>query len=199
LTERELFSRRGPVPDDWFEREEGVPMSKEPSRALTAALLAPLSGASALEIGAGTGGMTVELLRAVGPEGSVVSLEVSETAAALARTNVARAGLSARSSVILGRAPEDIPEELFDVIFIGGHGRGLESVADACWQRLARGGRILITAVTPGTTARALVRLEELGADAGFWRVASAAGRKAGGDWLLSAHNPIDLIWGDKR
>lgn len=189
---------RGPLRDDWFGRADGVPMTKEPVRALALSLLAPLGGALVLEIGAGTGGMTVELLRAVGEHGRVVTLEVSPGAADLAEANVERSDLGGRARVIRGSAPGAIPGETFDAVFIGGHGRELEGIVRACWERLGPGGRLLLTAVTPGTTARALACLGELGAGVGFWRVAPAVGRRAGEEWLLCGLNPIDLIWGDR-
>lgn len=173
-------------------------MTKEPVRAMVLSLLAPLGGAKVLEIGTGTGGMTVELLRAAGESGTVVTMEVSLDAAAIAEANVERLAGGRRARVIRGAAPEEIPEEPFDAVFIGGHGGELEGVMRACWERLRPGGRMLLTAVTPGTTARSIACMEELGAEIGFWRVAPAVGRKTGREWLLFGINPVDLIWGDK-
>lgn len=193
-----IVGKRGPMRDEWFERREDVPMSKEPVRALVLSLLAPLVGARVLEIGTGSGGMTVELLRAVGERGRVVTLEVSQRAASLAEANVERAGLGKCADMICGSAPKQIPLQAFDAVFVGGHGGELEKIVGTCWDRLEPGGRLLLTAIMPGTTTRALTYLDGLGAEIGFWRVAPAVGRRVGGDWLLSAHNPIDLIWGDK-
>lgn len=193
-----ILGRRGPVRDEWFERREDVPMTKEPVRALVMSLLAPLNGARVLEIGTGTGGMTVELLRAVGERGRVVTLDVSQKAASLAEANVERAGLGKCADMICGSAPKGIPLQAFDAVFIGGHGKELECVIGSCWDRLDSGGRLLLTAITPGTTTRSLTYLEGLGAEIGFWRIAPAVGRRVGSEWLLSGNNPIDLIWGDK-
>lgn len=193
-----ITGQRGPLPDSWYERVEGVPMTKAPVRALVVSLLTPLEGARVLEIGAGSGGVTVELLRAIGENGHVVTLETSREAVSVTLLNIARAELERRAEVILGPAPEKIPDLTFDAVFIGGHGGNFECIADACWERLKPGGRMLVTAITPRTTARALSHLETLGAKIGFWRVAPAVGRKVGEDWLPSANNPIDLIWGDK-
>ena len=48
------------------------------------------AGAHVVEVGTGPGALTIALLRAVGPEGRVVSYEVREDFAAMARDNVAR-------------------------------------------------------------------------------------------------------------
>jgi precorrin-6Y C5,15-methyltransferase (decarboxylating) CbiT subunit len=189
---------RGVVADDWFERSDEIPMTKAPVRALALSILMPLGGAKVLEIGSGTGAMTVELARAVGCGGSVASVEVLPEASGLAAKNVGRAGLAERVKFMIGSAPEAIPQGEFGAVFVGGHGRELEAVIDVCWRRLALGGRLLLTAITPSTTSRALSRLAALGAGVGFWRAHTSAGRAAGGDWLLLGNNPIDLIWGDR-
>lgn len=189
---------RGMVADEWFERAERVPMSKAPVRAMVISLLSPLSGVRILEIGSGSGAMTVELLRAAGKNGRVTSIEVSPLAAGVTKRNIERSGMADRAELITGRAPKHIPQTSYGVVFIGGHGNDLEPIIGTCWDRLELGGRMLLTAITPLTTSRALVYLEGLGAAVGFWRMHAAAGRNAGSDWLLMGHNPIDIVWGDK-
>jgi precorrin-6Y C5,15-methyltransferase (decarboxylating) len=192
------LSRRGVLPDEWFERRDHVPMTKEFTRSAVLSLLHPLNGANVLEIGSGSGAMTVELGRAVGASGYVVSVEISPIAAALARLNLERAGLARRVGVIEDSAPRGIPREPFNAAFIGGHGKALEAVMSECFERLEIGGRLVLTSITPDTTLRALSCMDGMGADTGFWRVHSSYGRKIGDDWLLRGNNPIDIIWGDK-
>ncbi|MDR3254975.1 MAG: precorrin-6Y C5,15-methyltransferase (decarboxylating) subunit CbiT [Synergistaceae bacterium] len=189
---------RGVLADDWFERMDGIPMTKAPVRSLAISILLPLNGASVLETGSGTGAMTVELARAVGEEGRVTSLEFLRAASELAAKNVERSGLASRVEIIAGRAPKAIPDGEFDAAFVGGHGRDLEAVLSACWRRLSSRGRLLLTAITPGTTSRTLAFFDSIDAKVGFWRVQTSTGRKAGSDWLLLGNNPIDLIWGDR-
>ena len=189
---------RGVYGDAWFERADGVPMTKAASRALILSLLAPLEGARVLEIGSGTGAMTVELLRASGG-GSVTSIEVSAEASGLTKRNAERSGLEAGLRLILGKAPDDVPRWSFDAAFIGGHGADLEAVIASCWDRLVPGGRVLLSSITPGTTSKALAYLDRLGASVGFWRAQTSIGRKAGAEWLLIGSSPIDLIWGDRE
>ena len=73
----------GVLPDSWFARGDGIPMSKEICRALVVSLLLPLDGLSVLEIGAGTGGLTVELARRAAG-GRIVSLDRSRAALSVA-------------------------------------------------------------------------------------------------------------------
>jgi predicted O-methyltransferase YrrM len=88
-------------------------------------LLARMSGARRiLEIGTLGGYSAIWLGRALPPEGSLVTLELSEKHAAVARENLRRAGLSAVAEVIVGPAIETLPRLTaasrvpFDFIFI---------------------------------------------------------------------------------
>jgi predicted O-methyltransferase YrrM len=88
-------------------------------------LLAQLSGArEILEIGTLGGYSTIWLARAVPAGGRVVSLELLPANAAVARTNIARAGLTDRAQVLVGPALDTLPtlRDLgygpFDLVFI---------------------------------------------------------------------------------
>ena len=77
-----------------------------------------------LEIGTLGGYSTIWLGRAVGPGGSVISLELEPAYAQVAAANVARAGLADRVSIRVGPATESLAglvadgAEPFDVVFI---------------------------------------------------------------------------------
>ena len=88
-------------------------------------LLARMTGArKALEIGALGGYSTIWLARALPDDGKLVTLEVNERHAAVARENVARAGLAGKVEVRTGRALAILPKleaeglAPFDFIFI---------------------------------------------------------------------------------
>jgi predicted O-methyltransferase YrrM len=76
-----------------------------------------------LEIGTLAGYSTINLARAVGPSGRVVTLEYEPAHAEVARRNFARAGVEERVEVIVGAALESLPVlaqrgETFDLSFI---------------------------------------------------------------------------------
>jgi predicted O-methyltransferase YrrM len=76
-----------------------------------------------LEIGTLAGYSTIQLARAVGAGGSVVTLEFEPKHAEVARQNLARAGVDDRVEVIVGAALDTLPtlasrDETFDLIFI---------------------------------------------------------------------------------
>lgn len=76
-----------------------------------------------LEIGTLAGYSTIQLARAVGPGGRVITLEYEPKHAEVARENLARAGVDDRVEVIVGAALDTLPtlaggDETFDLIFI---------------------------------------------------------------------------------
>jgi predicted O-methyltransferase YrrM len=77
-----------------------------------------------LEIGTLGGYSTIWLARAVGPSGSVTTLELEPAYAQVAAENVARAGLADRVSIRIGPATESLAAlvvdgaEPFDIVFI---------------------------------------------------------------------------------
>ena len=88
-------------------------------------LLAQSIGArTILEIGTLGGYSTIWLARALAPGGRVVTLELNSAIAAVARSNLARAGLAERVEVRIGPALETLPllavevSGPFDLIFI---------------------------------------------------------------------------------
>lgn len=88
-------------------------------------LIAQMVGARrALEFGTLAGYSTIWFARAVGPEGKVVTLELDEQNAAVARENLARAGVADRVDVMVGPANESARRLIadgahpFDVVFI---------------------------------------------------------------------------------
>jgi predicted O-methyltransferase YrrM len=76
-----------------------------------------------LEIGTLAGYSTIQLARAVGSDGRVVTLEYEPKHAQVARENLARAGVDDRVEVIVGAALDTLPalaerDETFDLFFI---------------------------------------------------------------------------------
>ena len=87
-------------------------------------LLATVARATrVLEIGTLAGYSTINLARAVGPNGRVITLEYEAAHADVARQNLARAGVDDRVEVIVGAALDTLPAlaergEIFDLSFI---------------------------------------------------------------------------------
>jgi predicted O-methyltransferase YrrM len=101
-----------------------------------------------LEIGTLAGYSTIQLARAVGPDGEVVTLEFEPKHAEVARENLARAGVDDRVEVIVGAALDTLPTlagraETFDLIFIDADKEN--NVAYVEWAiKLGRPGSIIV-------------------------------------------------------
>ncbi len=101
------------------------PIQVSPLQGEFLALLTTASGARrVLEIGTLGGYSTIWLARAVGPHGRVVTLELLDRHAEVARANLERAGVADRVEVVVGPALETLPtaavrnEGPFDLVFI---------------------------------------------------------------------------------
>ena len=130
--------------DDAYENDGQL--TKRHVRAVTLAALAPTPGAVLWDVGAGSGSIGIEWLRAE-PSAYAFAVERHAERAERARENARRLGVP-QLEVVLGAAPEslcDLPGP--DAIFIGG---GLTSagVIQRCWYSLRPGGTIVANAVT---------------------------------------------------
>lgn len=188
----------GVLPDGWFLRADGVPLSKMVCRALTVSLLHPLEGRRVLEVGSGSGGITIELARRVG-RGKIVALERSPRALEVARKNAGRGGCSPAIRWVEGAAPEALPS-LPDChrVVVGGHGGNPEGVIRAAWDKLLPGGRLLVSANMPSTADGAWRTLKDLGSAPEVIHAASSRSAEAGSSWMLAADNPVFIIYSDK-
>ena len=97
------------------------PIEVSPQHAHLLGLLVRMSGARrVLEIGTLGGYSTICLARAVGPAGSVVTLEFEPRHAEIAAANLARAEVADRVEIVLGAALDTLPtlSGEFDFVFI---------------------------------------------------------------------------------
>ena len=107
-------------------REAGLPgINVAPNQGKLLHLLARIQGARRiLEVGTLGGYSTIWLARAVPDDGQVVTLELDPQHAAVARANLEAAGLSAKVTVVEGRAIDSLETlraeaaDPFDLVFI---------------------------------------------------------------------------------
>jgi predicted O-methyltransferase YrrM len=113
-------------------------------------LLARSHGArSILELGTLGGYSTIWLARALPPGGQIITLEFEPRHAAVARANIARAGLADRVEIRIGPALQTLPQLAaegrgpFDLIFIDADKEGYPEYLD--WAlKLSRPGSLII-------------------------------------------------------
>ena len=129
-----------------------MPMSEmmsPPDEAALLTMLARLVGARrAVEVGTFTGYGAISIARGLADGGRLTCLELSEEFAAIARRNIAAAGLSDRVDFVLGPADESLramPEEpTFDYAYLDADKRAYPTYYDLLVPRLVPGGLLLI-------------------------------------------------------
>ncbi len=132
------------LPDRAF-RHDGQ-ISRRDIRAAILSRLVPRPYRCLWDIGAGSGAIAIEWMRAA-MEARAVAVEMKKDRAATIRHNATSLG-APRLEVIEGRAPDVLPDRPApDAIFIGG-GLATPGLLEACWQALKPGGRLAATAVT---------------------------------------------------
>jgi predicted O-methyltransferase YrrM len=128
----------------------GLPaISVTPSQGKLLYILARLQRArTILEIGTLAAYSTIWLARAVAPNGRVVTLESDPKHAAVARDNLARAGLSDVVEVIQGEARDTLPglsrADPFDVIFIDADKKSIPEYFDSALELSGPGSLIIV-------------------------------------------------------
>ena len=138
------LSRLAGLPDSAFQHDGQL--TKRDVRAITLARLAPIPGELLWDVGAGSGSIGIEWMRAH-PSCRALAIEADEGRQALIEHNRDALGVPGLQ-LIRGSAPQALSGlERPDAIFIGG-GVTREGVLDTCWAQLKPGGRLIANAVT---------------------------------------------------
>lgn len=101
----------------WIEIEERIERTAQLPGRMAMDALAPAPGDTVLDLGCGTGITTVELAARVGPEGSVLGVDISEGMLARARTREPSAGAGRMEFRCADVQTHDFGDERFDGAF----------------------------------------------------------------------------------
>ncbi|MBK5538787.1 precorrin-6y C5,15-methyltransferase (decarboxylating) subunit CbiE [Pseudomonas sp. TH05] len=138
------LSRLAGLPDDAFAHDGQL--TKRDVRAITLARLAPVPGELLWDVGAGSGSIGIEWMRAH-PSCRALAIEADAGRQQLIEHNRDALGVPGLQ-LIRGSAPQVLAGlERPDAIFIGG-GVTREGVLQTCWEQLKPGGRLIANAVT---------------------------------------------------
>ncbi|MBB4663743.1 precorrin-6Y C5,15-methyltransferase (decarboxylating) subunit CbiT [Conexibacter arvalis] len=156
------------LPDDAFDHDGQL--TKRHVRAVTLAALAPLPGELLWDVGAGSGSIAIEWLRATAPlaaaPGRAIAFEANAERAARIERNARALGVP-QLTIVHGSAPAAFADPLVthcapDAIFVGG-GATVPGLLEEAWHALRPGGRIVVNAVTLESQARLLQARAEHG------------------------------------
>ncbi|OHC76555.1 MAG: precorrin-6Y C5,15-methyltransferase [Rhodospirillales bacterium RIFCSPLOWO2_12_FULL_58_28] len=141
-----VLSRAPGLPDDAFEHDGKI--TKREVRAITLARLMPLPHQTLWDVGAGSGSVAIEWMRAERTAKAVAIERHADSCARIARNavNLGTPGLK----VVEGRAPEALDDlgPPPDAVFIGGGLVAEEGILKVCLDKLNPGGRLAANAVT---------------------------------------------------
>lgn len=175
-----------------------APITKREIRILTIAMLGISPEDTVADIGAGTGGLTMEAAHAA-YNGKVYAVEHKEAAQELIKANAEKFGAD---NVILvrGKAPEVLTElpDTFDRIIVGGTGGSMEGIFDWCFKVLPKGGRLAANFIALENAARAKEYLDKIFDHTELIQAGISRGDKVAGITMLKALNPIFILTAEK-
>ena len=183
------------IPDEEFDRTESVPITKEEIRAIQISKARLSSGLTVLDIGCGSGSITVEAGLQVESDGKVIGIDLDPNAIELTNRNLKKFGVD-NATLILGNAKEkisDLPEA--DAIFIGGTGGDTQEIVQLCEDKLKSGGRIVIGVILIETLYAVLQTIEKLKFDSiDITQITIGKSRKTSTGTMMLARNPVTVI-----
>lgn len=193
-----LWDFRTPgIPDELFERTEEVPITKEDIRAIAISKLRLKEGHSAIDIGCGSGSITVELC--LQTRGTVYAIDFNQKAVELTKKNLQKFG--AKAEVILGKAQDVLPKlPQVDAIIVGGTWGDTRQVIQLAVGRLKKGGRLVIDTILIETMYQALAAINKMQlAEVDVTQVTIAKARKVTTGTMMLARNPVMIISATKK
>ncbi|MBN2041896.1 MAG: precorrin-6Y C5,15-methyltransferase (decarboxylating) subunit CbiT [Spirochaetes bacterium] len=179
------------IPDDEFIRGN-VPMTKEEIRVLSLSKLRLEADSILLDVGAGTGSVSIEAALIL-KSGKVYSIERKAEAIELIEKNCKKFKVE-NIKIIAGEAPADLPEAQFNRAFIGGSGGNFFSILEWIDLNINADGIIAVNAVTLETLKAADDFFISKEYSTEIIQVAITRAEKKGNSTMMKAQNPIFLI-----
>ena len=183
------------IPDEYFERTENVPITKEEVRTIQISKARLSPGQTVYDIGCGSGSISIEAAFQIESSGKVFSIDYDENAIELTKKNMKKFSLS-NISVIFGNAKEKILNlEEADAIFIGGTGGDTKEIVEISQNKLKSGGRIVIGIILIETLYSILQILDKLQFESvDITQVTISKSRKTRTGTMMLARNPVTII-----
>lgn len=201
-----ILVRRGPsnadrleTNDESFARPTDGPvlLTHQDVRALVVRRFRGVGGGPIWDLGAGLGGVAVDLAREF-PGAEIVAVERSAAQVAFLRTNRLRFE-AYNVRVVAGEAPDCLRGEAPPAgVFLGGSGGHLVPILDAVTEQLRPGGRLVANFVGLENLAFVWERLRSLGWAPELTQVQVSEGRPLAGLTTLVPQRPVWVVRADK-
>jgi cobalt-precorrin-6B (C15)-methyltransferase len=188
------------IPDEYFERVEKVPITKEEVRTIQISKARLKPGQIVYDVGCGSGSISVEAALQVESSGKILAIDFDKKAIELTKKNAEKFQIS-NITTIFGNAKEKILElEQSDAIFIGGTGGDTQKIVELSQTKLKSGGRIVIGTILIETLSAVLQILEKLQfEEVDITQVTISKSRKTTTGTMMLARNPVTIISATKK
>ncbi|MBF7097174.1 precorrin-6Y C5,15-methyltransferase (decarboxylating) subunit CbiT [Alkalibacter mobilis] len=186
----------GGIPDDMFIRGD-VPMTKEEIRTITLSKIKINDGDTIVDIGAGTGSITIEAALLC-PAGKVYAIEQNSKAVEIIEKNIEKFKVK-NVKVIQDMAPSGL-ENLSKVncVIVGGSKGNLNKIIEWSTKHLDEDGRIVGNFIVLENSVEFIKLLKENGFQCEIVNVCLSKGREIGGKTMMEGLNPISIVTGKK-
>jgi cobalt-precorrin-6B (C15)-methyltransferase len=181
------------IPDEKFIQAPGVPgPTKEEIRCLVMCKAQLSNSDVVVDVGCGSGGLTAEsALKAR----KVYAIDRNPEAVKLTLQNLEKHGISGNVQLIEGDALEVLDElKSFDVILVGGSSGDLPLIISLGYEKLNKGGKIIVSSILLETKVQAVDTLKKLGMKPEIIEVFIAKGKLMDRGTMMMGRNPITII-----
>ncbi|WP_148685615.1 precorrin-6Y C5,15-methyltransferase (decarboxylating) subunit CbiT [Candidatus Nitrosocosmicus hydrocola] len=184
--------------DELFDRTENVPITKEDIRSIIISKLRLKEGLTAIDIGCGSGSITVEL--ALQTRAKVYAIDSDIDAINLTEKNLLKFGVLKDTVIIHGKAQDVLPTlPTVDVVVIGGTTGDTDRIVNLALSKLNKGGRLVLTSILIETIYNALKAMQDSSLqDIDITQVTIAKSKKTSSGTMMISRNPVIIFSGTK-
>lgn len=185
------------ITDQKFFKNPDIPgPTKEEIRCLVICKSKVSKQDTVVDIGCGTGGLTLEFAKRAK---MVYAVDKNSEAIEITKKNLEKHKLTENVQLIRGDAPEvlDIIPE-FDILMVGGSSGELPSILEQGYKKLKTQGKIIITSILIETRFQAINTLKKLGISPEIVEVSISKGHNLNRGTMMLAQNPVAIISAEK-
>ncbi len=183
------------IKDDEFIRGN-CPMTKEEIRILSIAKLGIEPDYRVLDVGAGTGSVSVQMAK-ICSKGQVVAIEKNEEALSVIQKNIEKFNVN-NLTVVEGEAfeVEASIEPYFDAVFIGGSGGNIEEIIKKYGAKLKEHGKMVLNFITLNNLYKALDTLKSMNCEVECIQV--SINKTRANSYMMTSNNSIFIVSAEK-